>query len=263
MPAVLDAKPKALSFSHPGKQKAYEFLVENPLMDFAAYQIMSGDTTLDEKPFEEVSRAIRVSTDSEFDESSSVPTKINPDIFFAKKESTKKTNKKAKGAPMAKEPTTTAVPKKRGRPPGPKKMIVTVDKPKGKRGRPAKATSKATPAKSPKAKKAAKGIRYTAEKQQEIVTFILSKGRGGLSQAKEKFDISYPTLARWVKVAGSGKGAPKVEKVSKKPGRPKKSEAVPSGHILVSKRVLKQFQKGIANLEKAFGAFSNALKVME
>ncbi len=265
MPAVLDAKSKSLSFSHPGKQKAYQFLLENPSMDFAAYQIMSGDTTLDEKTFEEVSRAIRVSTESEFDESGEAPKKINPDIFFAKKVPAKKSMKtQPQGeSAMAKEMSTAAAPKKRGRPPGVKKAVVAVDKPKGKRGRPAKAGEKAVQAKAPKAKQKGKGVRYAAEKQQEIVSYIQLKGRGGLSKAKVKYGISYPTLARWVKQAGSDKGSSKVEKVSKKLGRPKKSVAAPSGHILVSKRVLKQFQKGIANLEAAFGAFSNALRVLE
>jgi len=261
MSVVAESKP--ISFSHPGKQKAYEFFRENPSMDFMAYQAMGGDPSIDEKSFEEVSRAIRVSKESESGNTPDLTKKINPDIFFLRKAPAKQSMKKQpQGESMAKEPTNTVAPKKRGRPPGSKK-VVAVDKPKAKRGRPAKETRTAAPAKLSKSQKSGKGTRYSAEKQQEIVAFILSKGRGGLSQAKEKFGISYPTLARWTKQAGSGKNSSKVEKSSKKLGRPMKSETAPSGHVLISKKVLKEFRKGIANLEAAFGSFSNALRVLE
>jgi transposase-like protein len=264
MPGVLNAKPKLLSFTHPGKQKAYEFLMENPSMDFMAYQTIGGDPSLDEKSFEEVSRAIRLANEPEDGTHVGATTRINPDIFFTKKATAKKSMKmQPQGdSAMANESNTAVAPKKRGRPPGTKKATVSADKPKAKRGRPVKDGKRATPAKLSKSKKSGKGTRYTAEKQQEIVAFILSKGRGGLSQAKAKFGISYPTLARWVKVAGSGKGSSKVEKDFKL-GRPKKSETAPSGHVLISKKVLKEFRKGISNLEAAFGAFSNALRVLE
>ena len=90
-----------------------------------------------------------------------------------------------------------------------------------------------------------------------------AQGRGGLSKAKVKFGVSFPTLARWVKQAESGKGASKVKKSLKQIGRAPKTAKVPSGHVLISKKVLKEFQKGIANLEAAFGAISNALRVLE
>lgn len=135
---------------------------------------------------------------------------------------------------MANEMSATVVPKKRGRPPGAKK-----------------------------AKKAAKGIRYDADRQKEIVSFILAQGRGGMSKAKVKFGVSFPTLARWVKQAGSDKGSSKVKQALMKIDRTPKSATASSGHVLISKKVLKELQKGIANLEAAFGAISNALRVLE
>jgi len=258
IPAIAEAKP--LSFSHSGKQRVYQFLLIHPGADHAAYKIMGDDPNIGEREFDEVLRAMRVNDESDTLGTEGVKPKINPDIYFAKK--TVRPIKKSKGVTMAKEATITATPRKRGRPPGSrsKKITNTEVKLKGKRGRPAKTS---VSPKSPTTKQSGKGVRYTAEKQQEIVSFIISKGRGGLSQAKEKFGISYPTLARWVKQAGGGKGASKVEKASKKLGRPKKSDTVSSGHILISKRVLKEFQKGIASLEAAFGAFSNALRILK
>lgn len=269
MPALLEVKSKPLTFSHAGKQKAYEWLVENPTLDFGAYRIMSSDPSLDEKSFDEVARAFRVAN-ADFDEADVSTPKISPDTFSARKALTKKSSKKIKGeSAMAKEATGTEAPRKRGRPPGSKKAVATAEKvkAKGKRGRPpssSKEGGKNASFKSPKSKvkKGETGTRYSAEKRQEIVEFITSKGRGGLAEAQRKFRISYPTLARWVKQAGLGKGASKVEKASK-PGRPRKTEAVPPGHIMISKSVLKEFRKGLASLELAFGKFANALKVLE
>jgi len=164
---------------------------------------------------------------------------------------------------MVNEEKTPVAPKKRGRPPGTKNKATASDKPKAKLGRPANVSNRATPAKSPRSKSGSKGIRYNFDRQREIVAFIQSQGRGGMSQAKAKFGVSFPTLARWVKQAGAGNGSAKTVKGAMKIGRPKKSESVPSGHVLVSKKVMKHFQKGIANLEAAFSAFSNALRVLE
>ena len=259
MSAIAEVKP--LSFSHAGKQKAYEFLLLHPGADFAAYLIMGENPNISEKEFIEVQRAIAVSTGSDADfESAENKLKINPDIYFAKKEHTRKSNMKSKGVDMAKGTNITAAPKRRGRPPGSKKVASTEVKVKGKRGRPAKVKS---PTNLSESKKGGQGTRYPAERQQEIVNFIVSKGRGGLSQAKEKFGISYPTLARWIKQAGGQKRAAKPDMVSKKHRGTTESVAVHKSHVLISKKVLKEFQKGIANLEKAFGAFSNALRVLE
>lgn len=134
----------------------------------------------------------------------------------------------------------TAAPKKRGRPPGTKK------------------------AKSAQGKSASKGIRYNVDRQREIVAFIRAQGRGGLSKAKAKFGVSFPTLARWVKQgARPGKGGSKTRAGTSKKGHSRKSGPVPSGHVLISKKVLKDFHKGIANLEAALGSFANALRVLE
>ena len=140
---------------------------------------------------------------------------------------------------MVKGNASTVAPKKRGRPPGTKK------------------------AKSAQSKSASKGIRYNADRQREIVAFIRAQGRGGLSKAKAKFGVSFPTLARWVKQARPGKGGSKTKADTSKKGHSGKSGPVPAGHVLISKKVLKDFHKGIANLEAALGSFANALRVLE
>lgn len=63
-------------------------------------------------------------------------------------------------------------------------------------------------AKAPKAKKAAssKGVRYTDEQKQQVVSFVVSHnaehGRGGPSKAAKKFKLSPLTVAAWVKATG-------------------------------------------------------------
>ena len=72
----------------------------------------------------------------------------------------------------------------------------------------AKATKAPKAAKPAKVKKAAssKGVRYTDEQKQEVVSFVVSHnaehGRGGPSKAAKKFKLSPLTVAAWVKSAG-------------------------------------------------------------
>ncbi len=92
-----------------------------------------------------------------------------------------------------------------------------------------------------------------------------------------KSDSLGATPATPVKVPGK-RGRPRKTDVAsvalkRKPGRPPKlgaaksgaetSGAKNSGHVLISKKVLQEFRKGLANLEAAFGAFSNAIRVLE
>lgn len=89
----------------------------------------------------------------------------------------------------------------------------------GKRGRPkgslnkVKKASVGRPAKAAKAGKRAKasaggrkkgntGKRYSAEQKAEIVAFVNSQGRGGISAACKKFKVSYIALRRWLEGAG-------------------------------------------------------------
>ena len=221
---------------------------------------------MSEKEYEEVRRAIRVASESDVPEGEEKKTKINPDIFFAKKEPTKKSVKKSKKeSTMANESTVIDTPKrKRGRPPGSKKIVSTEVMVKGKRGRPpsaSKGSKKPIQAKTSKAKR--KGNRFSDQDKKLALDFIQKKGRGGIGLASKEFKISYPTLAKWMKEEGVGKSKSKVERSSKKLGRPKKFETVSSGHVLISKKTIKAFQKGLSNLEIAFGHFADALRVFE
>ncbi|NJM37561.1 MAG: hypothetical protein HC845_06705 [Akkermansiaceae bacterium] len=67
-------------------------------------------------------------------------------------------------------------------------------------------------------KKPTKGIRYSDAQKKEIIDFVIAynseNGRGGQSQAAEKFNISPITLAAWQKAAGIS--APKKSKAPKK-----------------------------------------------
>ncbi len=83
--------------------------------------------------------------------------------------------------------------------------------PKSEKAKPVKAAQAPKAAKAPKvakAKKAAssKGVRYTDEQKQEVVSFVVSHnaehGRGGPSKASKKFKLSPLTVAAWVKSAG-------------------------------------------------------------
>lgn len=51
------------------------------------------------------------------------------------------------------------------------------------------------------------GVRYSPEKKQEVVDFVLSynaaNGRGGQNQAAKKFDLSVLTVSAWLKGLGS------------------------------------------------------------
>ncbi len=81
-------------------------------------------------------------------------------------------------------------------------------------------------------KATSKGIRYTPEQKKEVVDFAVSynaaNGRGGQSQAAEKFNISQITVAAWLKAAGAtSKGAKKVKapKAAKAPKAVKTAKA--------------------------------------
>jgi transposase-like protein len=82
-----------------------------------------------------------------------------------------------------------------------------------------KAVKAAKPAK--KAGKMGRGSRYTPEKKQEIIDYVIAynaaNGRGGQSKAVAKYKLSAITCASWLKAAGvpSGKGAVKKTKAAK------------------------------------------------
>ncbi len=60
-------------------------------------------------------------------------------------------------------------------------------------------------------KKGNTGKRYTDAQKREILDFVNSQGRGGITAAGKKYGVSYIALRRWMNGAGVGRG--------RKPGR--------------------------------------------
>lgn len=77
-------------------------------------------------------------------------------------------------------------------------------------------------------KKAVKGVRYTDVQKKEVLDFVSNfnakNGRGGQTQAAEKFGISQITVAAWLKAAGSS--VPVKTPVSTEPSVGLKSQEV-------------------------------------
>jgi transposase-like protein len=120
------------------------------------------------------------------------------------KGTTKKAGKAAKSAKVAKatKPAKAAKVAKAAKP--------------AKAGKAAKAGRPAKSAGRPRgSKKANTGKRYSDEEKQKIVDFVGSQGRGGISAACAKYNVSYIALRRWLQGAGvqagntksAGKGA--------------------------------------------------------
>lgn len=115
---------------------------------------------------------------------------------------------------------------------------------------------------APKAKgssKVGRGSRYTPEKKQEIVDFVIAynaaHGRGGQSKAVAKYKLSAITCASWLKAAGvkAGKALPKKKgkaaKAVKQPG------AAPSGlaaKVSALIEITSQVRKAETELEKLY-----------
>ena len=123
-------------------------------------------------------------------------------------------------------------PKKRGRKPGSKKAAKVPAKRRGK---------------------GATGKRYTEDQKKEVLGFMNSMGRGGLTAASKKFKISMLTLSRWAKGSPAGgakrRGRPPGSgktKVKGKRGRPAGVRAVSSAAF--NKRAQKGIQKGLKRM---------------
>lgn len=91
--------------------------------------------------------------------------------------------------------------------------------------------------KTTKARKGAskKGVRYSAEKKQQVVAFVAAynarNGRGGQNQAAKKFKLSVLTVSSWLRAAGAKKPAKKAvaKKVAKKPVKKAAKKAAKKG----------------------------------
>jgi transposase-like protein len=82
-----------------------------------------------------------------------------------------------------------------------------------KAGRPAGATSKKAAKKSASKRGTGTGKRYSEELRKEILAYVDSAGRGGITEAKKKWGVSYIALKRWMDGAGGGKPGRKPKSV--------------------------------------------------
>lgn len=90
-----------------------------------------------------------------------------------------------------------------------------------------------------------KPLRHSKDKQDDLLPSSLTRG-GGNGKGK----------------AGSGKsGSGKGGSAKAMAGIPE--DAVHAEHVMVPKKVIEDIHAGIANLEAAFGALANALRVLE
>ncbi len=95
-------------------------------------------------------------------------------------------------------------------------------------------------------KKGNTGKRYDDEEKKEILAFVNSRGRGGISAATRKYGVSYIALKRWMN-PGSGRG---------RPGRPGKSRGLDGR----TQRKVKTAQKTLKALLKQAAALKILLK---
>jgi transposase-like protein len=93
-------------------------------------------------------------------------------------------------------------------------------------------------------KKGNTGKRYSEEQKREILDFVASQGRGGITAAGKKYGVSYIALRRWMN--GAGGGARKSVRGSSKAldGRKLKS-------VAAALTALKSFKKQVTVLQRA------------
>lgn len=91
-------------------------------------------------------------------------------------------------------------------------------------------------------KKGNTGKRYTEEQKRQILEFVNSQGRGGISAAGKKFGVSYIALRRWMNGETGGR---KAGRAASKGMDGRKRKTV---HAAVA--ALKSFKKQITALQK-------------
>lgn len=92
-------------------------------------------------------------------------------------------------------------------------------------------------------KKGNTGKRYTEEQKREILDFVASQGRGGITAAGRKYGVSYIALRRWMNGTGGGrKGARGASKALD--GRKLKT-------VASALAALKSFKKQVTVLQRA------------
>lgn len=96
-------------------------------------------------------------------------------------------------------------------------------------------------------KKGNTGKRYTDEQKREILDFVASQGRGGITAAGQKYGVSYIALRRWMNnEGGAGAGRKNARGGASKglDGRRIKS-------VTTALATLKSFKKQITVLQRA------------
>lgn len=103
------------------------------------------------------------------------------------------------------------------------------------------------------------GNRYSDAKKNEILSFIERHGRGGITQAMNKYKVSYIAIASW-KAKGFGPKTASMKKVlaqvpAKKRGRPAKVHSNPTNKALSKlivglKSTLNKAETKFSELEK-------------
>ncbi len=244
-----------LKFLHPLKQRAYEFLRENPLKSFVDFQVLTGDTSVTEQHFGEVQHAIKAKENLELPP---VPNKgfglFDLSGSSAKRSSIPRFRKEVDGRAPAKEFSEKRERNARvkrfivGNPEGSYEELVRetgiseISKPyfhtmksiMRSKGEIPTASSRRTrrmiELDEPQAEHATSGQigritgkRYNDELRREILDAVQQHnrefGRGGTSAAMKSYGVSFVTLSKWLKEAG-------IETPRRGGGRRKASESV-------------------------------------
>lgn len=92
-------------------------------------------------------------------------------------------------------------------------------------------------------KKGNTGKRYSETEKREILDFVASRGRGGITEAGRKYGVSYIALRRWMNGAGGGRKGARGESKGLD-GRKKKT-------VATALSALKSFKKQITLLQRA------------
>lgn len=92
-------------------------------------------------------------------------------------------------------------------------------------------------------KKGNTGKRYSEDQKREILEFVASQGRGGITAAGRKYGVSYIALRRWMNGAGGGRTG--------KRGASKGLDGRKLKTVNAALSALKSFKKQVTLLQRA------------
>lgn len=94
-------------------------------------------------------------------------------------------------------------------------------------------------------KKGNTGKRYSEDQKREILAFVASQGRGGITAAGRKYGVSYIALRRWMNGTGAtgGRKGPRGAASKALDGRKLKS-------VAAALSALKSFKKQVTLLQR-------------